>query len=250
MQDYKINILNKALTKDGSSTIFSQKYNQHFHSIEDGAIFETLQKHIVPAFEHHKNKKQLNILDICFGLGYNTFTTIYYIIKNKLDIKINIYSPELDNTLVENLVNFDYPKEFDFIKDIIYSVVTSGYYKDDNFTIELYFGDAREYIKKLNKIDIVYQDAFSSDVNKELWTQEYFKDIKNILNTDAIITTYSIATPIRLSMSENSLYIYERVLPNKRKSTLAFNKKQELDGFIDMELKKQRNPNAKPLKDN
>ncbi len=249
MQDYNIKTSSAIVTKDGSSTLYSISYDQHFHSLEDGAIFETLNKHIIPAIQYHKNKKQINILDICFGLGYNTFTTIYYILQNKLDINVNIYSPELDEKLVKNLINFEYPKEFDSIKNIINKVVTNGYYEDENFSINLYFGDARDYIKTLKNIDIVYQDAFSSDVNKELWTLEYFKDIKQILSDDAIITTYSISTPIRLGMSENGLFIYERILPNKRKSTLAFTKKQDIDGFVDMELKKLRNTDARSLRD-
>ncbi|MFW2582201.1 hypothetical protein ACN5OZ_11490, partial [Aliarcobacter butzleri] len=66
-------------TLDGSNTLFSTKYNQHFHNTEDGAINEALSKHIIPTFFYHQNKKELNILDICFGIGYNTFSTIYYI---------------------------------------------------------------------------------------------------------------------------------------------------------------------------
>lgn len=59
-------------------------------------------------------------------------------------------------------------------------------YEDENIKIELFVGDAREYIKqnskKLNNLDIVYQDAFSSEVNKELWTVEYFKISTNFAN--------------------------------------------------------------------
>ena len=90
-------------TNDGSHTLFSLKYNQHFHNTEDGGFSEALHKHIIPAFSHSYNKKELNILDICFGLGYNTFATIYYILKNNLDIKLNIYSPELDFDLIKSL---------------------------------------------------------------------------------------------------------------------------------------------------
>ena len=106
-------------TNDGSHTLFSLKYNQHFHNTEDGGFSEALHKHIIPAFSHSCNKKELNILDICFGLGYNSFATIFYILENKLDIKINIYSPELDFDLIKSLQNFSYPKEFEKFKNII-----------------------------------------------------------------------------------------------------------------------------------
>ncbi|MEA1914070.1 MAG: MnmC family methyltransferase [Campylobacterota bacterium] len=236
-------------TKDGSNTLYSKQYEQHFHSVKDGAIFEALHKHIFPSLQHHQKKKQLNILDICFGLGYNTFSTIDYIIRNNLDLKVCFYSPELDEELIQSLGDFQYPKEFDHIKPIIDKLVTSGYYEDEQFTIQLHIGDARKYIQTLDNIDVVYQDAFSSEVNKELWTKQYFADIKKILSRDAVITTYSIATPIRLGMSENNLFIFERVLPNNRKSTLAFTQKHSYDGYIDMDLKKQRNPSANALED-
>ena len=248
MQD---NINSIASTKDGSNTLFSQKYNQHYHNPDDGAINESLSKHIIPTLTFHKDKKELNILDICFGIGYNTFTLIDYVLKNDLDIKLNIYSPELDGNLVKSLDTFPFPKEFEEIKYIIDKVAKEFKYEDDRFKIEVFIGDAREYIKSFdeNFFDIVFQDAFSSDVNFELWTKEYFDDIYKISKENSIMSTYAIATPIRLSMYEAGFYIYESI-PVKRKITLAFKKQQEIIGkFINMELKKERNKNAVALYD-
>jgi len=193
----------------------------------------------------------LHILDICFGLGYNTLATLYYIKVNKLDIKVHIYSPEFDSKLLKSLKNFHYPKEFSNFKSIIDKLTSNFQYEDDKCKIEIFNGDAREYIKQLNNIDIVYQDAFSSDVNHFLWTVEYFKDIKNTLSNDAILTTYSIATPIRLSIYENDFFIYEYKPENSKRITIALNKKKihKEYKYIDMELKKKRNTSAQPLFD-
>ena len=238
-------------TQDGTNTLYSKKYKQHFHSLRDGALNETLSKHIIPAFKFSHKEKELNILDICFGIGYNTFATIYYMKKNNIDTKVNFYSPELDKSLIKSLKNFKYPKEFDEIKHIIEAVSNEQFYQDSQFKIEVFIGDARVYISTLSKIDIVYQDAFSSDVNKELWTKEYFKDIVDILNFDALITTYSIATPVRLAMSENGLYIYEFNPTKSRKATIVSNNLLDCKELkpINMEKKKQNNPNAKALVD-
>lgn len=238
-------------TQDGSNTLYSQKYQQHFHSCKDGALNEALTKHVIPALKFSHKEEELNILDICFGIGYNTFATIYYMKKNNIDTKVSFYSPEFDEELIKSLKNFEYPKEFDEIKHIIEAVSNDQFYQDSQFKIEVFIGDARLYIQTLFKIDIVYQDAFSSDVNKELWTKEYFSDIKNIVDFDALITTYSIATPVRLAMSENGFYIYECNPTGKSKITIATNyliDNNELK-FIDMEKKKQNNPNAKALSD-
>jgi len=195
-------------------------------------------------------------LDICFGLGYNTLATIYYIKKNNLNIKINIYSPEFDEKLVQSLVNFQYPKEFKEFKHIVQSLSQKNTYKDENINIQIFNGDAREYIENLYltkdfRFDIIYQDAFSSEVNKSLWTVEYFKNIYKLLKNDAVLTTYSIATPIRLSLFESNFIIYEYKPDNSNRITIASNKKiiKENFKYIDMELKKTRNTTASALYD-
>ena len=240
-------------TSDGSNTLYSSKYNQNFHSKNDGALNEALTKYVIPTFSIFKNNTSLNILDICFGIGYNTFATILYLLENNIQTKINFYSVELDLELISSLKNFNYPKEFDKIKHIIETVSTKHYYKDEQFTIELYIGDAREYIKNLTNIEIVYQDPFSSDVNKELWTKEYFFDISQALSSTAIITTYSIATPVRLSMYENNLNILEYKYNQKRRITIASNFIIQNSSLnlkpIDMNKKKKNNPLAKSLRD-
>ncbi|WP_419678047.1 tRNA (5-methylaminomethyl-2-thiouridine)(34)-methyltransferase MnmD [Aliarcobacter lanthieri] len=238
-------------TSDGSNTLFSFKYKQHFHNTEDGGLSEALNKYIIPAFTYHKYKKELNILDICYGIGYNTMATIYYIYKNNLDIKINIYSVELDFDLIKSLKSFTYPKEFETFTNIINEISINQIYQDKNIKIEVKILDAREYIKKFPEkfFDIVYQDAFSSEVNFELWTKEYFDDIYKICKKNAILTTYAIATPIRLSMYEAGFFIYE-TKPTKRKITIALKTKEDINAnYIDMELKKIRNPNAIALYD-
>jgi len=240
---------NSVLTSDGSKTLFSSKYNQHFHDLDTGAIEESLTKHVIPAFEFHKNATSLRILDICFGIGYNTFSTLYYVLKNNLNVKLEIFSPELDSELIKSLDTFDFPKEFDGVQHIIKAIASEQRYQDENITIEVYLGDARDYTKTLDNIDIVYQDAFSSDVNKELWTYEYFKEVFEACNDNAIVTTYSVATPVRLSMSEAGFEIYE-IKPVKKKQTLGFKQKQDIDAkYIDMELKKERNTEARAIYD-
>jgi tRNA U34 5-methylaminomethyl-2-thiouridine-forming methyltransferase MnmC len=243
-------------TADGSCTLYSDKFQQHYHNRKDGAFYESITKHISPAFTHLNNLqniKEINILDICFGLGYNTLCTLYYIQQQNLNIKINIYSPEIDKRLLKTLVDFPYPDQLQPYKHIIKKLSCDFYYHSSDFNIEIFVGDAREYLKKL--IDqsicfhIVYQDAFSSDVNSKLWSVEYFGDIYKLLCEDGIITTYSVATPVRLSMYQNNFLIYENVLPNNKKQTLAFKKPNQNYQQIDMKLKQKRNPKAKAIYD-
>ncbi len=149
-----------------------------------------------------------------------TLLVLYTIYKRIIYKKnIEIYSPEFDLELIKSLENFDYPEEFNKINHIIKDLSKNLEYEDKNIKIKLFIADAREYIKDLSNIDIVYQDAFSSEVNKELWSVEYFKDIYNLCSDNAIITTYAVSTNIRLSLYEAGFEIYE-IRPVKKRNKL------------------------------
>jgi tRNA U34 5-methylaminomethyl-2-thiouridine-forming methyltransferase MnmC len=238
------------LSEDGSYTAYSKEYEEHYHSTKDGALHESLVKHVIPAFRLKGHQNEIHILDICYGLGFNTLATLYYAKKNNITSKIYIYSPELDATLVKSLKNFTYPKEFDALKHIILELSEKGVYSDDSWHVEIFLGDAREYVKKFeNKFDIVYQDAFSPSTNPILWTKEYFRDIAKSMKKEGVLTTYSISLPTRLALYENGFNIYLYSAENARKSTLASLSLLDDLEVVDMEHKIKCNPHAKSLRD-
>ena len=238
------------LCEDGTNTLYSKEFDEPYHSTKDGALHESLEKYVKPSFAIKKNKPILVILDICFGLGYNTFATLHYIQKHKLTTKVHILSPEFDEGLVRSLNRFDFPPEFDSIKPIISAISQDLYYEDEQFKIEILLGDARKSIPKIKeKIDIIYQDAFSPSHNPLLWTKEHFSDIRAISSDDAIITTYSTAAAIRLGLYENDFFIFVHRAEMMRYSTVASLKMLEGLEYIDMELKKIRNTEAKSMRD-
>lgn len=239
------------LSEDGSYTAYSKEYDEHYHSTKDGALHESNVKHVHPAFKLKEKLEEVTILDICYGLGFNTLATIRYHRQNDLTCKLNIYSPELDAALVRSLKEFHYPDEFEGLEDIIFALSQKGVYDDELLHVELFLGDAREYIKTFEeeKFDIVYQDAFSPQVNPILWTKEYFSDIAKIIKKDGILTTYSTALKTRLALYENGFYIYINEGKNYRNATVA--SKSELPFFraVDMKHKIECNPDVKSLKD-
>lgn len=236
-------------TNDNTFTLYSTEFDECYHSTKDGALNESLNKHIIPAFNLTKQKDKITILDICFGLGYNTLATIYYCKINNIKTKIEIISPEFDEQLVKSLKEFSYPKEFDSIAHIIKSISDNLHYEDEQFTISIIIGDARESLPTLTeKFDIIYQDAFSPKNNPLLWTKEYFALLRTLCNDNIIITTYSSATAVRMGLYENGFLLYEYSASGIRAGTIAslraIDKKP-----IDMELKMSRNKEAKSMKD-
>lgn len=239
------------MSEDGSYTAYSKEYEEHYHSTKDGALYESLAKHVQPAFKTKQDQDEITILDICYGLGFNTLATLYYYKKNNLTSKLNIYSPEQDSSLVKSLKDFTYPNEFDEFKNIILELSENGIYNDEFWHVEIYLGDAREYIKTFPhaKFDIVYHDAFSPTTNPILWTKEYFRDIKNIIKKDGVLTTYSIALGTRLALYENGYRVYLNKGEKFRDSTVASLSVLKQFSHVDMEHKILCNPQAKPLLD-
>lgn len=235
-------------SEDGSFTAYSIEFEEHYHSTRDGALHESLSKHVLPALKHTQTKDEITILDICFGLGFNTLATIHAL-KNSHK-KINIYSPEFDKELVKSLKDFNYPQEFDDLKEIIMALSEHQIYESEGLNITIYLGDARQFIKETDvKFDIVYQDAFSPKSNPLLWTSEYFKDISVLMKDDAILTTYSISLPIRIALMEHGLSVYLHKGDGFRSSTLASKSILEDYEKVDVEHKMKCNPMVGSLKD-
>jgi len=240
----------EVLSQDGSYTAYSKEYDEHYHSTKDGALNESLYKHIYPAFKIKKEFNELNILDICFGLGFNTLATIYHLKQISSTCRVQIYSPELDANLINSLKDFTFPDEFKDLKHIIFALVENGVYTDTSLCIELFLGDAREYIKKFdNFFDVVYQDAFSPSTNPILWTNEYFADIKKACKIDALVTTYSTSLPTRLALYENGYNLYINSGEDFRNATVASLVKLDEFELVNMKHKISCNPDTKPLRD-
>ncbi|MDD2906319.1 MAG: MnmC family methyltransferase [Sulfurimonas sp.] len=238
------------LSEDGSYTAYSKEYDEHYHSTKDGALNESLLKHVCPAFALMQGKEPICILDICYGLGFNTLATLYHHRQNAMTNKLFIYSPELDGALVKSLQNFTYPKEFEAFREIVIQLSQEGVYEDEFFYIEVFIGDARAYVRGFEGVfDIVYQDAFSPKANPLLWTQEYFADIQKAMKPRGILTTYSIALPTRLALYENGFHIYLNSGEGYRNATIASPAKIEGFEIVDMEHKIACNPDAKSLRD-
>ncbi len=238
------------VSDDGSLTLYSKEFNESYHSPKDGALRESLNKHVIPAFRLQEGKPMLRILDICYGLGYNTLATLHYIQSRQLDVKVEIVSPEFDEALVRSLKSFAYPPEFASLRPIIEALSEQFHYEDTQCKITILIGDARESIPKLTeKIDIVYQDAFSPKVNPLLWTREWFADIRALCREDAILTTYSTAVATRMGLHENGFELHYYDAPDTRRSLIASPQRIESIEWIDMALKIARNPAGRSLRD-
>lgn len=242
--------MQRVKSEDGSYTAYSEQFDEHYHSTSDGALSESLVKHVIPALSRLHVRRELRILDICFGLGFNTLATLYYVDKANLDVKLHIVSPEFDETLVRSLATFTYPKAFTKYLSIINTISKQYYYEDERVKIEVIIGDARAYLSTCSTtFDIIYQDAFSPQKNPLLWTTEYFSQLARVSHEHTIITTYSTAFKSRFALYENGFRLYLQENDDLRNSTLACRTVLEGVSEVDMEHKIACNPDMLSLKD-
>ena len=218
--------MEKVTTKDGSVTFYSKEYDENYHSIS-GAVEESVKKYIKPCqIENLAKKGKLSILDIGFGLGYNAITAIDYAEAANPNAEIKIVSFEKDKLLVEELKTLDTElKHYDIIKKLEFDPLTSSYrYEVKNIFLEIRIGNAEERIKKLiGKFDAVFLDPFSPKKNPELWTEDFFSEIKKRLNKDAILATYSCARVVRDNLKAAGFTVKDGPVVGRRApSTLAF----------------------------
>ena len=88
----------EVLTKDGSYSLRSVFFQENFHSLL-GALEETKSKFTATSNLQRFKGKSLNVLDICFGLGYNSASLIDELIKQKS--YLNLYALEINKKPLE-----------------------------------------------------------------------------------------------------------------------------------------------------
>ena len=223
-------------TKDGSFSLYSEKYGDFYRSTKDGAILETLYKHIIPTFAfvcdspNHKDLAQnpIKILDICFGLGYNALFSLAF--AKKCGIAVKIYSVELH--LLESLKDFVYPKillHYLPLHEILDSLFLRGAWESENLSLYLHKGDAKIYLQNLadsrqnsesQTFDIIYQDAFSPTKNAELWDKTHFQNLHTLLKNDCAISTYSSNKKMREICQNLGFTIYNMQCGSLKNGTI------------------------------
>lgn len=88
-------------TNDGSVGLFNKKVNDIYHSTY-GAYSESYEKFILSSgfLNFIKDNDSVSILDICYGIGYNTKTALDEILKLDKIINVKIDALEYDKELV------------------------------------------------------------------------------------------------------------------------------------------------------
>ena len=200
----------EVLTKDGSYSLRSVFFQENFHSLL-GALEETKKKFTAPSDLQRFKGKSLNVLDICFGLGYNSASLLNELIAQKS--YLNLYALEIDKKPLEySLRNESFLKLWaPKVKTIFESLYRKDYFEDQFFKCSVLWGDARERINIIPssiKFDLIYLDGFSPQKCPQLWTIEFLSKVTENLNSHGYLITYSSSAAVRKTLRNLGLEIF------------------------------------------
>ena len=200
----------EVLTKDGSYSLKSVFFQENFHSLF-GALEETKSKFTVTSNLQRFKGKSLNVLDICFGLGYNSASLLDELIKQKS--YLNLYALEIDkNPLEYSLRNKSFLRLWEpKVQKIFESLYSKNYFEDEFFKCEILWGDARKKINNIPsayKFDLIYLDGFSPQKCPQVWTIEFLSKVTEKLNPNGYLLTYSSSAAVRKTLRNLGLEIF------------------------------------------
>ena len=200
----------EVLTKDGSYSLRSTFFRESFHSLT-GALDETKIKFTDPSDLQRFKGKSLKVLDICFGLGYNSASLLNKLIKQKSNLKL--YALEIDKKPLEYALGNQSFKELwsPKVTKIFESLYRKDLFEDDFFNCRILWGDAREKIKIIpaaDKFDLIYLDGFSPQKCPQLWTIEFLSKVTQKLNPQGYLITYSSSAAVRKTIRNLGLDIF------------------------------------------
>lgn len=221
--EYRLNFFDTykdyfVLTDDGSYSINSKEINHKVETLHTstGAISESFEKFIKPMkFDYSKD---IAILDICAGLGYNTSAAIEDFLKNstanlKVDmVEISKATLACGLLVPSPIVEHDITKkaiEDELIAQDYATLILEETEIPENIDINVFIEDARQTVQKLkdNSYDAIFLDPFSQNMAPELFSLEFFKEFRRVIKDDGIIATYTSSAPVRAAFIEADFYI-------------------------------------------
>jgi tRNA U34 5-methylaminomethyl-2-thiouridine-forming methyltransferase MnmC len=223
-------------TDDDSYTFNSPDFDGKVETMHNsnGAITESFEKFVKPfkdSYIQNNNikdrvnfsySKDIAILDICSGLGYNSSAIINEFLKNQGEnssLSIDMVEISIE-TLAMGLLIPSPIESHNIIKKTIESkLIEENFAKlaieegkiPENVDINIFCEDARKTIQKLpdNSYDAIFLDPYSPAMAPELCTVEFFEELRRVIKNDGIIATYTLAAGVRFAFIEAGFYIGE-----------------------------------------
>lgn len=198
-------MLKKIITADSTETFLNEEVGESYHS-QTGAVEEALKKYAIPCkIKELAKTGKIRILDVCFGMGYNSALAISIALEENPECEIEVIGLEYDATIISKIQEVNPP--IAFFAQYKKLNPSSLEFKERNVSVKIILGDARETAKTLpgDYFDTVFFDPFSPKTAPEMWQVPFFEQMHRVLKSSGILATYSCARLARENMSTAGL---------------------------------------------
>ena len=206
------NGLTLEITGDGSATFYSEEFGEWFHC-RSGAYTDAQRNYVDAAnIPELAKADRLCILDVCYGLGYNTAAALDTIQQVNPDCQVTIRALEINGLVAKDAIAHNLIHHWTALtQQILSTLATDHHYQNSNLDIQLVIGDARQTLQHLAnqawQADAILFDPFSPTRCPQLWTVEFFALTAQCLADSGILATYSCAAAVRSAMGLAGLNI-------------------------------------------
>ncbi|MBK8599986.1 MAG: tRNA (5-methylaminomethyl-2-thiouridine)(34)-methyltransferase MnmD [Flavobacterium sp.] len=192
------------ITSDGSTTIHLPDWDENYHS-KHGAIQEAKHVFIKNGLYLYENYPIVDILEIGFGTGLNTFIT--YLESKKRQQAINYVGVEAYPISAEEVSAMNYAKELHAMDDFSVFQMMHSCAWEENKKLSDFFNLTKrkqffETIDDQSAFDLIYFDAFGYRVQPELWSVAVFSNMFAALKQNGILVTYAARGVVKRNMIE------------------------------------------------
>lgn len=179
-------------TDDGSSTIYIEEMNEHYHS-NHGAIQEAIHVFIENGLKSI-DKKQFSVFELGFGTGLNALLTLQFAgIHQKTIFYQSIEAFPVEEELVKglnycSLIDAELATSFELLH-------TSKWEEREQITTSFELLKTKSKIQDFeiekDQFDIVFFDAFGFRAQGEMWDISVLSKMYEMLRNGGILVTYA-----------------------------------------------------------
>lgn len=197
-------------TSDGSTSLYIPQLDETYHSVH-GALQETLHVFIKNGLQLFHNQS-IAILEIGFGTGLNALVTYQEHPKLQLSLfyqTVEAYPLSWEEASQMNFTEVLSPNLHPIFEQMHRCQWETPIELSPSFT----FKKRQQFFQEINDIDtfnLIYFDAFSAQIQPELWEITIFQKMYNALKTGGYLVTYAAKGSVRRAL-QNAGFIVERL---------------------------------------
>ena len=216
------------LTEDGSHSLFSNTYNQQYHSLQ-GALNESRHIYIDLGLRPLLENSSVPISVFEMGLGTGLNALLAWQLADELKKPVNYTSVEAFPVTLEEAALLNYET----------LTHQSGFLKlhectwDSDQQLSPYFNFRKEEIRLEEFIsggifDLIFYDAFDPKAQPELWTEEIFFKIAALTRPGGVLVTYSSKGIVKRALTVAGFAVQRHPGPGKKTHVLKAIKNSKL----------------------